>query len=149
MRIRTGTVDDIPQVLDCWHQADAAPSATDDPEALAQLLRSDPGALLVATEGPTRERAEDPSVGNGLVGTLIVGWDGWRGSYYRLAVVPEHRRRGIATALLLEGERRLYRAGARRAALVALTSDAAAVGFWTNSGYEPQSTVVRLVKNFG
>ena len=37
-----------------------------------------------------------------MVGSLIAAWDGWRGSFYRLAVHPERRRQRIATALLLK-----------------------------------------------
>ena len=42
-----------------------------------------------------------------LSGTVIASWDGWRGAMYRLAVLPSLRRRGIAAALVDEGERRL------------------------------------------
>ena len=44
--------------------------------------------------------------GGRIVGSLIVAWDGWRGSFYRLAVHPDWRRRGVATALIRAGPRR-------------------------------------------
>lgn len=37
-----------------------------------------------------------------MVGSLIAAWDGWRGSFYRLAVLPERRREGLLTMLLRE-----------------------------------------------
>ena len=43
---------------------------------------------------------------------MIVGWDGWRGSMYRIAVLPARRREGIGRALVAEGERRLRAWGA-------------------------------------
>jgi ribosomal protein S18 acetylase RimI-like enzyme len=54
------------------------------------LLDTDPEALLVVES-------------DGIVGSLIVAWDGWWGSFYRLSVHPDRRRQGIATALLHEG----------------------------------------------
>ena len=34
-----------------------------------------------------------------IVGTVIAGWDGWRGSIYRLVVAPSHRRAGLGRRL--------------------------------------------------
>jgi GNAT superfamily N-acetyltransferase len=42
-----------------------------------------------------------------IVGSVIGGWDGWRGNIYRLAVVPEYRRLGIARRLVKEVSRAL------------------------------------------
>jgi ribosomal protein S18 acetylase RimI-like enzyme len=93
--IRSATEQDVEAVLCLWDAAGAPPSVTDTREGLPWLLASDGDALLVAEDEGT------------LVGSLIAGWDGWRGSFYRLAVHPDWRRRGIATVLLREGESRL------------------------------------------
>ena len=82
-----------------------------------------------------------------IVGTIIAAWDGWRGSLYRLAVLPEQRRRGIATALVRQAEQRLATAGARRVSLIVVAHEEAAAAFWTAAGYEPQSDRVRHVRN--
>src|SRR5215467_6201836 len=100
--IRTGTADDAAIVLRLWRVSEAADSTTDDEPALRTLLARDPDALLIA------------DVDGEPVGTLIVGWDGWRGALYRLAVLPDRRRRGIARLLVDEAERRLRVLGARR-----------------------------------
>lgn len=76
------------------------PSATDNEDGVHRLLRHDAGSLLVAEAGES------------LVGTLIAAWDGWRGSFYRLAVHPDWRRRGVASSLVRAGELRLERHGA-------------------------------------
>jgi len=93
--IRNATEGDISSVLDMWVAADSVPTVTDSRDGLARLLRADPTALLVAEHAGV------------VVGSLIAAWDGWRASFYRLAVSPEHRRKGLATMLLREGERRL------------------------------------------
>ena len=74
--LRPATADDIERVLAFWLDA-AEPTSTDSAEALTNLLRYDPGALIVA-EADGR-----------IVGSVIAGWDGWRGAIYRLAVGPD------------------------------------------------------------
>jgi GNAT superfamily N-acetyltransferase len=85
--IRVGGRADLAAVVALWRAAESVPTATDTKDALAALLARDPGSLLIAeTDGV-------------VVGSLIAAWDGWRGSFYRLAVDPGWRRRGIAIAL--------------------------------------------------
>jgi ribosomal protein S18 acetylase RimI-like enzyme len=135
MVICSGRPSEIGEVLALWRQADAEPTVTDDEEALRSLLAHDRDALVVAHDG---ER---------IVGTLIVGWDGWRGAYYRLAVLPRFRRQGVASLLVSEGQRRLEARGARRIALFAVTGDPGAAAFWRAAGYEPQTDRLRFVRN--
>jgi ribosomal protein S18 acetylase RimI-like enzyme len=132
--IRNATEDDISSVLGLWAAAGSLPSVSDTPEGLARLLATDPQALLVAElEGV-------------LVGSLIAVWDGWRGSFYRLAVSPEHRRRGLATMLLREGERRLCERGAVRLTAIVAEDEAGAMAFWQAAGYERQLHRARFVR---
>jgi ribosomal protein S18 acetylase RimI-like enzyme len=65
---------------------------------------------------------------------------------YRLAVLPEHRREGIASALVREGERRLRERGARRLSAIVLVEDPGAVAFWEQAGYVFQSEAGRFTK---
>jgi ribosomal protein S18 acetylase RimI-like enzyme len=107
--IRSAGAQDIATVLDLWAATGSVPTVSDSPDGLAGLLAIDPQALLVA------------EVDGVLVGSLIATWDGWRGSFYRLAVAPEHRRKGLATMLLREAERHLRERGAIR--LTAIVAD--------------------------
>jgi len=121
--LRTGRADDVTDVLALWAAAGAHPTSTDDASSVTALMARDGDALLIA------------EIGARMVGTLIATWDGWRGNMYRLAVLPDVRRRGIAGALVAEAERRLRRSGCRRVS--ALVVDAEAVDFWTHVGYVP------------
>jgi ribosomal protein S18 acetylase RimI-like enzyme len=132
--IRRAVQRDLEPVLGLWAAAGSLPSVTDTREGLLALLATDEDALLLAVLNGT------------VIGSLIAAWDGWRGSFYRLAVHPEHRRRGIGTALLREGERRLRARGAVRLTAILASTDPVAVGFWEAVGYAKQSDRSRFVK---
>lgn len=132
--IRGATREDIAAVLDLWVVAGSLPSVSDSPDGLARLLAADPQALLVA------------ELGGVVVGSLIAAWDGWRGSFYRLAVSPAHRRKGLATMLLREGERRLRERGAVRLTAIVADDEEGAMAFWRAVGYERQQHRARFVR---
>jgi ribosomal protein S18 acetylase RimI-like enzyme len=133
---RSATDREVEQVLALWNAAGSVETVTDTRDGLLGLLDADPEALLVAE-----------SDGREIVGSLIAAWDGWRGSFYRLAVHPEQRRQGIATALLREGERRLLARGATRFTAIVTDDDLDATSFWTATGYERQQSRARFVHN--
>jgi ribosomal protein S18 acetylase RimI-like enzyme len=134
MVIRCATTDDVARVLTVWRDAGAVPSATDDEASIDALLAFDPGALLLA------------EVDGDVVGTLIAAWDGWRGAMYRLAVVPEHRRNGVAGALAAAGEARLRALGCRRITALVVGEHEHAVAFWASVGYTRQAGQHRYVR---
>lgn len=130
---RTAAPDDIDAVLSFWRVA-AEPTSTDSAEAVSILLRRDPGALILAESDGT------------IVGTVVAGWDGWRGSVYRLAVAPSARQAGLATALLRVAEARLAALGAQRSQAIVVASNAPAVSFWEASDWEQQEGQRRYAK---
>ena len=133
--LRPATPDDVERVLTFWLHA-AEPTSTDSAEALAGLLRRDPGALIVAeTDGR-------------IVGSVIAGWDGWRGAIYRLAVDPEYRRRGLGQSLLRAAEERLTALGGRRVHAIVVEANANAVAFWDATDWEHQAGQLRFAKGY-
>ena len=132
--IRSGNPSDIPNVLELWRAAGSVQSATDSEAGLGMLLERDPEALLVAEQNSS------------IVGSLIAGWDGWRGNFYRLAVHPDHRRRGLATELVRAGEQRLAERGGVRLAAIVASDEAHATSFWGAIGYERQEARGRFVR---
>src|SRR5207249_4742095 len=97
MTIRRASAGDVDAVIALWAAARTTAASTPDDAAGVEgaIAR---GALLVA------------EVDGALVGTLIAGWDGWRGNMYRLAVLPSHRRCAAPAA---RRARRAPRASAR------------------------------------
>jgi ribosomal protein S18 acetylase RimI-like enzyme len=123
-------------VLALWGSSRSAASVTEDtPEAVAALIAQPGSELFLAWEG------------DALAGTLVAGWDGWRGNMYRLAVRPESRRSGIGSALVDTGHAHLKALGCRRVtALVGVDQDVAG-SLWRSCGYSLDDRIDRFVRN--
>ncbi|MFI2029891.1 GNAT family N-acetyltransferase [Streptomyces buecherae] len=134
LEIRTAEPSDAAAVLAFWRTAAEGTSVSDDEAGVRGLVARDPGALLLAESGGL------------LVGTVIAGFDGWRCSLYRLAVLPTHRRRGIASALLAAAERRFVELGGRRADAMVLEANERAHPAWRAAGYHREDHWRRWVK---
>jgi ribosomal protein S18 acetylase RimI-like enzyme len=132
--IRTSQLPDVEAILSLWSEADAEPTHTDNAESLEQLIRHDRSAVIVAEDD------------HRLIGSVIAGWDGWRGSIYRLAVAPSHRRFGVARSLLHAAESRLSAVGAVRLQAIVVETERLATGFWHASDWEQQAHRLRFVK---
>ena len=136
VEIRPAGTGDIEAVLAVWAEARSAAAQTaDDPDVVGRLLERDPGALLVA------------EADGAIVGVIIAGWDGWRGNVYRLAVMRDHRRRGIASQLVEAGHDRLRSLGARRVTALVGGEEGAAHRLWRAVGYQRDEFVHRFVRN--
>ncbi|MFE3764635.1 GNAT family N-acetyltransferase [Streptomyces sp. NPDC059104] len=134
--IRTAAAADAENVLAFWKEAAEGTSITDDVDGVTRLIARDPRALILA---------ESDGV---LVGSVIAGWDGWRASLYRLAVLPARRRQGIASALLEAAELRFVAAGGRRGDAMVLEANERAHRMWAAAGYEREDRWRRWVKPF-
>jgi ribosomal protein S18 acetylase RimI-like enzyme len=71
----------------------------------------------------------------GIVGTVMAGYDGHRGWIYALAVHPGHRKKGIASLLLSHAERRLASLGCVKINLQILKGNADVQRFYRANGY--------------
>jgi hypothetical protein len=75
-----------------------------------------------------------------IAGAVIAGFDGVRGWIYHLAVAAEHRRRGIATALM-RAEEGLHRVGCLKINLPVRTSNSNVVAFYRAIGYQVEDRI--------
>ncbi|MEU3483199.1 GNAT family N-acetyltransferase [Streptomyces sp. NPDC033754] len=134
LQIRAALPDEAEAVLAFWKESAEGTSISDDVHGVTRLVERDPEALILA-------------LADGLiVGSVIAGWDGWRASLYRLAVLPSHRRRGISTALLRAAEERFAALGGRRADAMVLEANETGRRLWAAAGYEREERWRRWVK---
>jgi len=135
--IRRVRDDELDAVLRMWRAAGVTPpSVSDSVEGLARLIREPAALLLVAT------------IDNQVIGSVIGGWDGWRGNIYRLAVAPEYRRRGIARRLVAEISSELFARGATRLSALVEHEHQWAMDFWdslSDLGYARDPKFARYI----
>ena len=121
--IREAKDSDLPAVLRLWQEAEVTPPGpTDSLEGLTRLIHASGGILLVGVTGVR------------MVGSVIGGWDGWRGNIYRLAVSPSCRRRGVARQLVTKISRILFTKGAERLSALVEHEHGWATSFWDSLG---------------
>jgi ribosomal protein S18 acetylase RimI-like enzyme len=135
--IRECSEADIDAVLALWGSSAAPHSFYNSAEGIALRLTRDRELFVLAVDG------------DHIVGSLMGGWDGWRGILYRMAVAPEYRRQRIATRLLDEVERRLAALGCQRVHASVIPESPGATAFWAAAGYETQPQIVEHAKNIG
>lgn len=80
-----------------------------------------------------------------FLGTVMAGYDGHRGWVYSLGVHPDHRRQGIASALLQHAEAALRARGCAKLNMQVLTANTNALAFYATQGYA-QDDVVSIGK---
>jgi ribosomal protein S18 acetylase RimI-like enzyme len=133
--LRTATDADVEALLDLWSNA-THPSVSDDHASLLTLLSRDPEAIVVAVD----------QSGN-VIGSVIAGFDGWRGAIYRLSVDPKWRRQGLATRLLDAAEDRFRVLGARRSHAIVISTEDQAMAFWRSSTWTAERSRARFVQD--
>jgi ribosomal protein S18 acetylase RimI-like enzyme len=124
--------DDFTAVLQIWSTAGSGIhiGRSDTPHEIEKKLSSDPDLFLVAEND-----------GN-VVGTVLGGFDGRRGLMYHLAVDAEHRRHGIATALISELEQRLRQKGCIRYHLMVTPDNQEAISYYEKRGWQKMDLLV-------
>jgi len=76
-----------------------------------------------------------------IVGAVMAGFDGVRGWIHHLAVSPDHRRRGIGTALVRAAEVELGRLGCPKVNLQVRATNSDMIAFYRGLGYGVEDRV--------
>ena len=102
----------------------------DGPEGFCRFLKRNPTTCFVAEERGV------------IVGTLMAGHDGRRGSMHHLAVDTPHRNRGIGTALVEAAMAALEQEGIHKVNLVVFARNDLGNAFWEAHGFSRRDDIV-------
>ena len=102
----------------------------DGPEGFCRFLKRNPSTCFVAEEN------------GAIVGTLMAGHDGRRGSMHHLAVDTSHRNRGIGTALVAAAMNALEQEGIHKVNLVVFARNDLGNAFWEAHGFSRRDDIV-------
>jgi ribosomal protein S18 acetylase RimI-like enzyme len=134
--IRECGEDERHAVLGLWQQTgDVVLSPTDNLEEVQAAIHQSATLFLVAeSEGR-------------IMGTIIDTWDGWRVEFYRPAISPEVRRRGVARMLGDTAEKWMAEQGCHRITALVEKDHPWATRFWTAAGYELHESMSRYFRD--
>jgi len=138
MEIRVFSQDDFEEVITLWERCDLLRPWNDPEMDIERKLNHDPDLFLVAV------------VGGEIVGTLMGGYDGHRGSAYYLGVHPDYQGRGFANALINRLEKKLIARGCPKINVMVREENDAVLGFYEKLDYEMQDSVLlgkRLIED--
>jgi ribosomal protein S18 acetylase RimI-like enzyme len=130
MLIRTYRDADEAQVLELWRQSLDYSLAHNDPrDSIRRKMSYQPELFFVA------------ELDGRVVGTTMGGYDGHRGWIYSVAVLPEHRRQKIATALVEHVVAELQKLDCPKINLQIAGSNAGVVGFYESLGFRVEERI--------
>lgn len=132
MQIRLMQLEDYSQVYQLWFSCKGMGlnDLDDSQEGIERYLKRNQETCFVAQEG---ER---------IVGVILSGHDGRRGYIHHTAVHPDHRGKGIGTALVEQAMAALERCGIHKAALVVFKRNQTGNDFWERRGFTDREDLV-------
>ncbi|MBE5806810.1 MAG: GNAT family N-acetyltransferase [Clostridiales bacterium] len=128
---RTMTMDDYDRVYALWMSCRnmGFNDLDDSREGIGRYLRRNPSTSWVALEGDR------------IVGVILAGHDGRRGFIHHMAVAEDHRRLGVASALLDRALRALKAEGINKATLLVFNRNEAGNAFWESRRFTARDDI--------
>lgn len=125
-RVRRGRSFDLKEVADLWTDCGLVPSPRGFRNEMERMLIRAPELFLVAV---------DTGGAGAILGAVLGSFNGRVATVSRLATHPDHRRRGVASALVDDFSRALADLGADDALLLVLDRNPTADLFWAATDY--------------
>lgn len=131
---------------------DIRPMTMDDYDAVIHLMKSTPGVSFRDTdsrEATARYLERNPDLSfvaekdARVIGCIMSGHDGRRGYLQHLVVLPEHRRQGIANALVGNCLAQLERLGIRKSHIDVFRSNESGQDYWQSQGWRLRTDIHR------
>ena len=129
MRIRAFQPADEHAIVALWRECGLTRPWNDPHKDIARKRTEQPELFLVGT------------LGDEIVASAMVGFDGHRGWVYYLAVAGRHRKRSYGRALMQEAERLLIERGCPKLNLQVRSTNPGVIEFYRKLGYVQDETV--------
>ena len=129
MKIRAFRPADEQAVVALWHECGLTRPWNDPHRDIARKLTEQPELFLVGT------------LGDEVIASAMVGFDGHRGWVYYLAVAGRHRKRSYGRALMQEAERLLIERGCPKLNLQVRAGNQAVLAFYERLGYQVEPLI--------
>ena len=139
VRIRPFEEADRPAVVDLWRRVGLYRPWNDPDRDIDRKLADSPWGMLVGVEAAAPAEAPRPA-GECVIATMMVGYDGHRGSVFYLAVDPAHQGQGLGTALMDHAEAMLLERGCPKAHASVRASNHSVIGFYEARGYQVEDS---------
>lgn len=129
------TIDDYEGVCELWRSSKGIEvTDIDSRDSVARFLERNAGLSLVARDGDR------------IVGAVLCGHDGRRGSIDQLVVARDYRRQGIGRSMVARCLYHLMRQGIRKLHLFVFEDNEPAITFWENLGWSPRVEMVTMTR---
>ena len=129
LAIRPFRREDEAAVVDLWLRCGLVHPANDPRKDIRRKSSVRPDLFLVGT------------LGEKIVASMMVGYEGHRGWINYLAVSPDHQKQGYGRKMMAEAERLLRAEGCPKINLQVRTSNAAVLAFYRAIGFLPDDVV--------
>lgn len=136
MAIRAFRIEDYDQVIKLWQESklEHRPIGRDTRERIAAEIEKETAIFLVA------------EIDDEIVGTIFCTHDGRKGWLNRLSVLPSMQRKGIASVLIKEGEKRLRELGIGVLCALIWRSNSTSKELFEREGYDFLEDALYYVK---
>lgn len=136
INIRVMRMGDYPQLIDLWSNTEnIGLSEADSPVNLDAFLQRNPGLNFVALDDDK------------IIGAVLGGHDGRRGTIYHLAVNIEFRNKGYGKALLDHCLAAFAGIGIERCHIHVYADNQSGLDFWQKNGWFTRPELVLLSKD--
>ena len=124
--IKVMTINDYEELFELWQNTAnmGLRSLDDSKEGISCFLKRNPNTNFVVYEDGQ------------LVGAILCGHYGRRGYIYHTVVLPDYRRRGIASSLVESAIAALQKEGITRVCLNVMETNEQGKKFWISKGWE-------------
>ncbi len=133
-RVREFTMKDYGEVVELWQKTGLTEKRESPKDVFIQQQKVGKDLFLVY------------DIDKKIVGTVIGGWDGWRAWIYRIAISPEHQRKGIALKLLEEITKRLSAMGGSKFRALIVSDNDKSKALFKSMGFTIHEDIVMAAK---